>query len=62
MKYLLLNAEIINEGETFLGSLLIQGQYIEHIFRGRLELATLPNEAQGATIVPCEGYGFFQVV
>ncbi|WP_025843013.1 dihydroorotase [Porphyromonas gingivicanis] len=55
MKYLLLNAEIINEGETFLGSLLIQGQYIEHIFRGRLELATLPNEAQGATIVPCEG-------
>lgn len=55
MKYLLLNADIVNEGETFLGSLLIRDEYIQQVFRGRIEPDRLPEEAKGADIIPCEG-------
>ncbi len=55
MKQLLLNAEIINEGTTFVGSVLIQDQYIQQIFHGMLNLGDLPEEARGAELIHCEG-------
>lgn len=55
MKQLLLNAEIINEGTTFVGSVLIQDQYIQQIFHGTLNLGDLPEEARGAELIHCEG-------
>lgn len=55
MKTLIHHAQIVNRGKTFLGSVLIEGEYISQIFRG----ATLPSvivdnsiDASGMYLLP----------
>ncbi len=59
MKQLLLNAQITNEGRTFVGSLLIKDSFIKYIYEGTLDIHTLPKEALNATIHNCEGLFLF---
>lgn len=55
MKHFLLNAQITNEGRTFLGSLLIENEFIAAIYEGGLSVHNLPIEAHGAIIHDCKG-------
>lgn len=54
MKQLLLNAQIINEGEIFTGSVLIDNEQIAAVYQGILNQQNLPTEARGAILHLCE--------
>lgn len=55
-KLLIHNARIINEGETFLGSLLVEDAFIAEILRGNHTLSELPPEVvDGAEVIEAEG-------
>lgn len=55
-KILIHNAEIVNEGEVFTGSVLISGEIIEKIYRGKDSAPSLSNletiEAAGKLLLP----------
>ena len=59
MKQLLLNAQITNEGKTFFGSVLIDGERIAAIYQGIMPLTQIPEEARNAQIENCEGLWLF---
>ena len=53
MKTLIRNATIINEGRSYIGSVLIEGNFISAIYKGK----SLPSEAdmKGAVIMDASG-------
>ncbi len=56
MKQLIYNATIVNEGRSFLGSVLIDGQFIEEVFEGPVPASFSENvariDASGLTLLP----------
>ena len=59
MKQLLLNAQITNEGKTFFGSVLIEGERIAAVYPGIMPPTQIPEEARNAQIENCEGLWLF---
>ena len=59
MKQLLLNAQITNEGKTFFGSVLIDGERIAAVYPGIMPPTQIPEEARNAQIENCEGLWLF---